>query len=1100
MRARHALARALLVTTTIVVLWTEAPVGQAGLQGQWRTLTPLVPINPVHMALMHTGKVLIVSGSGNVASETNFRAVVWDPQTTGFSSVPSPGWDMFCNAMVLLPDGRPFINGGNLKYDPFWGEPRNAVFDPVSGLFTNLENMAHGRWYPTATVLGDGRVMSFSGLNETSATNKAVEIYTVGTGWSQEYVASWTPPLYPRMHLLPNGNVVYTGSGTGTRIFNTTNNTWSGVIATTRYSGTRTYGTSVLLPLTPANGYKPRVIIFGGGNPATTTTEIIDLSAPTPQWQFGPSMSQPRIEMNATILPNGKVLATGGSTNDEDAATASKNADLYDPSTNTFSSAGANVYPRLYHSNSLLLPDATVLLAGGNPTRGSYEQHLEIYSPAYLFKSDGTPATRPTITDPVPASVGYGATFDVQTPDAANITSVVFVRPGAATHAFDMEQRLVGLSYTTGSGVLTVTAPPNSNIAPPGYYMLFILNSAGVPSVASFVQLSPSPDFSISASPPSQTVLPGGSASYTVTATPTNGFSGTINFAVTGLPAGATASFNPASVVSSGPSTLTITTSASTPTGSYPLTITGTSGTLTRTSQVTLSVSSSVSSGLVLALSFDEGSGTVAADSSGNANHGTISGATWTVGGKYGNALVFNGTNARVIINDSQLLHLTTEMTLEAWVNPSTVTSTWRDVVYKGNDNYFLEAMSPNASPAAGGIFGSTPRETYGTAALTANTWAHQAATYDGATLRVYVNGVAVASVAQTGNIATSTNPLEIGGDSIYGQFFNGTIDEVRVYSRALTAAEIQTDMTIRIGGDTAPPVRSNGQPTGTLSAGTTQTTLSLTTNENATCRWATTAGVAYASMPNTFTTTGGTSHSTPVSGLTNGTSYTYYVRCQDPASNANPDDFSIAFAVASPGDTTPPVRSNGQPTGTLPAGTTQTTLSLTTNENATCRWTTAAGVAYASMPNTFTTTGGTSQSTPVSGLSNGTSYTYYVRCQDPAGNANPDDFPISFSVANPPASDTTPPTITITGPADGATISGNVTVSANANDNVGVIGVQFLVNGAAQGAEDTTAPYWIKWNTRQVANGTYQISARARDAANNQTTATVITVIVNNR
>src|SRR5205814_5729450 len=138
-----------------------------------------------------------------------------------------------------------------------------------------------------------------------------------------------------------------------------------------------TYGSSVLLPLTPANGYRPRVMILGGGNPATATTEIIDLSAPTPAWVYGPSMSQARIEMNATILPNGRVLALGGSVNDEDAATASLRADLYDPATNTFSSAGSNAFPRLYHSGSLLLPDATVMLSGGNPARGSYEQHIE---------------------------------------------------------------------------------------------------------------------------------------------------------------------------------------------------------------------------------------------------------------------------------------------------------------------------------------------------------------------------------------------------------------------------------------------------------------------------------------------------------------------------------------------------------------------------------------------------------------------------------------------------------------------------------------------------------------------------------------------------
>ena len=131
-----------------------------------------------------------------------------------------------------------------------------------------------------------------------------------------------------------------------------------------------------------------------------------------------------------------------------------------------------------------------MLLVGGNPQRGNYEARLEIYSPAYLFNGDGTPALRPTITGVTPGTVGYGAPFQVQTPDAADIASVVLVRPGAPTHAFDMEQRLVGLSFTAGSGVLNVTAPPNGNIAPPGYYMLFVLNTAGVPSVARFVRLA----------------------------------------------------------------------------------------------------------------------------------------------------------------------------------------------------------------------------------------------------------------------------------------------------------------------------------------------------------------------------------------------------------------------------------------------------------------------------------------------------------------------------------------------------------------------------------------------------------------------------------
>src|SRR2546422_4438627 len=576
-------AAALAATTPL--LWA-----QVNLQGRWTTLPYLMPINPIHLALLNTGKVLIVAGSGNVATETNFRAAVWDPQAGTIVTQPV-AWDMFCNGMVMLPDGRPFINGGTLQYDPFHGELKNAVYDPATGVFTDVQSMAHGRWYPTVTTLGDGRVMTFSGLTETGGTNSTVEIYTVGSGWSQEYPAGWTPPLYPRMHLMPNGNVFYSGSGTGSRIFNTTTNTWSAVVATTNYPNTRTYGTSVLLPLTPANGYRPRVIIFGGGSPATATTEIIDLAAAPMQWQSGPSMSQPRIEMNATILPNGKVLAVGGSTNDEDTATASKNADLYDPNTNSFSSAGANAYPRLYHSGSLLLPDGTVVLVGGNPSRGSYEAHIEIYSPSYLFNGDGSAATRPTISSVSSTALSYGAAFGVQTPDAANITSAVLVRPGAPTHAFDMDQRLVRLSYTVGSGVLNVTAPPNGNIAPPGYYMLFILNSAGGTSVPSFVQLSAfTADFSLSATPASRTVLPGGSTSYTATVTPGTGFTGTVGFSVSGLPPGAAATFGPSSVTGAGSTTMNATTSIVTPLGAYQLTITGNSGGLVHSTTVTLIV------------------------------------------------------------------------------------------------------------------------------------------------------------------------------------------------------------------------------------------------------------------------------------------------------------------------------------------------------------------------------------------------------------------------------------------------------------------------------------------------------------------------------
>src|SRR5215470_7899541 len=500
-------------------------LGQANVQGQWSTL-PLsvysMPINPVHVALLSNGKVLVVAGSGNCPpSQTgcpsgapygpsnNSGALLFDPSSGAITQF-SVSWDMFCNGMVLLDDGRALIDGGTIQYDPFQGQPQVALFDPSTNTFTNVQSMAHGRWYPTVLTLGDGRVMTFSGLNETGGTNTAVEFYTLGSGWSTQSIASWTPDLYPRLHLLPNGKVFYSGAQTTSKLFDPSMTIWTTNVATTNYSGTRTYGTSVLLPLTPANNYDPKVIIMGGGNPATNTTETIDLAASTPAWQYGPNMSQARIEMNAVILPNGKVLAIGGSVNDEDTSTASLKADLYDPSSNTFSAAGANTYPRLYHSVALLLPDATVWFAGGNPSRGSYVQQMEIYQPPYLFQADGTAATRPSIGS-APSSISYGNSFNLATPDSANISSVVLVRNGAVTHAFGMDQREVGLSFTVGSGALTVTAPPNGNVAPPGYYMLFILNNSGVPSVARFVQMTAAqpPDYSVSATPASRTIAPG---------------------------------------------------------------------------------------------------------------------------------------------------------------------------------------------------------------------------------------------------------------------------------------------------------------------------------------------------------------------------------------------------------------------------------------------------------------------------------------------------------------------------------------------------------------------------------------------------------------
>jgi hypothetical protein len=686
--ARLCLPTVLFLLVCELTQFAPSVRSQANKTGQWQTLPYTMPINPIHVTLLYTGKVLITPGTGNDIRNHQMQAGLWDPQA-GTITVQNVDYDMFCNGMVTLPDGRALIAGGTLSYGPpFLGSSRMAIYDPATGVFSDLPSMAHGRWYPTLTTLGDGSQIIYSGLSDTGPTNTTIERFSEGSGLGPELSTPWTPPLYPRMHLLPNGKVFYSGSGASSNLYNPSTNTWTLGVATTNYGSSRVYGSSVLLALTPANGYDPRVMILGGGTtstPATATTEIIDLGAANPQWVFGPNMSHPRIEMDATILPNGKIIALGGSTNDEDATTAALNADLYDPVSNAFSPAGSEAFARLYHTVSLLMPDGTVWVAGGNPAQGNYEPHMEIYSPPYLFNADGSLATRPTITSVSSPTVGYGTAFTVQTPDAANISTVVLMRNGSSTHAFDMDQRYVGLSFTAGSGVLNVTGPPTSNIAPPGYYMLFILNNSGVPSVAAMVQVSANPtdqpptgtitspasnvtvnvgqsvsfagtgtsptgtissylwsffggnptsstvatpgpvtystpgtynatltvtdnqgvsdphppsriitvpDFTLGISPGLASVTQGANASYTVTVTGAAGFVGNVALSVSGLPSGASASFNPTSIANSGSSTLMVST-GTIPVDGYSFTVTASTGLITHSLTASLVVNPS---------------------------------------------------------------------------------------------------------------------------------------------------------------------------------------------------------------------------------------------------------------------------------------------------------------------------------------------------------------------------------------------------------------------------------------------------------------------------------------------------------------------------
>ena len=523
------------------------PVNVPHVTGTWVVLPYQMPINPISASLLPDGKVLIVAGSESDAKNhsgtaQSYRGAVWDPTGTTQASVTVKNltYDVFCSGTASLPDGRQLIVGGTASYG-FTGDRRASIFDPVTEAFMQSQNMANGRWYATATTLGDGRIMAMSGLTSAGVASTTIEIYDLknaGAGWNTPTNVPFTPPLFPRLALLPDGTVFYTGQGSGgafnanSWIFNPANGAWTMSVRTTR---DRTYGSAVILPLLPPN-YTPRVMNFGGGSHATSTTEIIDLSSSNPSWSPGPNMSTGRIQMNAVILPNGNVLAEGGSVNNEAPDTPGKTADLYDPASNAMHSGGTAAYSRLYHSTALLLPDATVVSMGSNPPpRGSYEAAIEIYTPPYLFDANDHLITsgRPSITSISPASamVGYNSLLAVNYTSTSAITSAVLVRSGSVTHAFDMEQRLVGLcgpppqqpNCSGAGGVINLTTPPNSNVAPPGHYMLFLLDSAGVPSKAAFIQLTPytttAPTGTISSPSSDVKIRAGGAVAFSTSST-----------------------------------------------------------------------------------------------------------------------------------------------------------------------------------------------------------------------------------------------------------------------------------------------------------------------------------------------------------------------------------------------------------------------------------------------------------------------------------------------------------------------------------------------------------------------------------------------------
>ena len=442
--------------------------------GQWQD-GPNLPYFPVHMSLMPNGKVLMWPGDGGVSGNDPRQL---DPVTGIVTSLAAPGYDIFCAGQSWLPDGQLFVAGGHISNNV--GLPAAVTYDPVANLWTRQPSMNAGRWYPSEQVMPNGDVLVVSGDTDlTVGEDTLPQVWQTATGsWRSLTSAQIDLGLYPTLSLAPNGQVFNSGPNTTTRSLDITGTGAWTTLGTHIFTGYRDYDGMVM--------YQPgKILVAGGSDPATNTAEVIDLTQPSPAWRSTANMNYARRQMNALMLPDGKVLVTGGTGgpgfSNPDPTLAVYAAEEWDPATGQWTVLASATIPRLYHSVSMLMPDGRVLSTGGN----SYTQS-EFFSPPYLFAGP-----RPTITS-APTSVTNGQTFFLTTPDAANITQVSWVRVPSTTHTYSMSQAFYSTTnITRGTGGITITSP-NDPTMPPGEYMLFILNS-GVPSVASILHLGPTP-------------------------------------------------------------------------------------------------------------------------------------------------------------------------------------------------------------------------------------------------------------------------------------------------------------------------------------------------------------------------------------------------------------------------------------------------------------------------------------------------------------------------------------------------------------------------------------------------------------------------------
>jgi hypothetical protein len=451
----------------------------AAQEGLWSEPLPW-PVIPVHMLVLPDGTVLTWGHNGprQLPGWTDF--VAWDPASGAWSTFREGTTSLFCAGHTLLPDGRLLIVGGHEAEHV--GTRNVTLFDPSARSFSAAGTMNAGRWYPSVTLLENGDALILGGEVVRDSTNGLAQVWSADGGLRDLPGVEWEPPNYAGGFLAPDGEAFFAGPGRMSRSVSSAGAGHVRDVALHVEKPTRYYGAAVMYD-------DARILVVGGGDPPTATAEVIDLSDPEPRWRLTGSMVRGRRQLNATLLADGTVLVTGGTSapGHSDPAGAVLDAEIWDPETERWTVVAGMPEHRLYHSAAALLPDGRVLSGGGDAER------IEIYWPPYLFAADGAPAARPGITA-APGRLRYGESFRVATPDAGEIARAHLIRLSAATHARNLQQRLVRLpmaaSLEAGNPVgLRLTAPSGPRSAPPGHYLLFLVDREGVPSMGRVVRV-----------------------------------------------------------------------------------------------------------------------------------------------------------------------------------------------------------------------------------------------------------------------------------------------------------------------------------------------------------------------------------------------------------------------------------------------------------------------------------------------------------------------------------------------------------------------------------------------------------------------------------